>query len=231
MKAGQVQPTPETEVRRRGRPSVLSKEGILQAALDLAAADPLTPVSVKMIARQLNVSSMAIYTYFASRDELLQAMSARLLEGFRFDPAVGTDPLAGIRSWLYATRDHLLAHKQLINLLSWDNGKISVAWKNHMGPLFNALRRCGLEGDVIAQTALWITISGVSTTILEIRTRLADSPSETDDIFLLNPDAAAGRAMMNDFQGSPDHHARLFDFIVKQLIEAVRHLAEDRKSG
>lgn len=230
MKARQVQTAAEAEVRRRGRPSVLSKEGILQAALDLAAADPLTPVSVKMIARQLNVSSMAIYTYFASRDELLQTMSARLLEGFHVETGPDTDPLEQIASWLHATRNHLLAHKQLINLLSWDDGKISIAWKNHMGPLFDALRRSGLEGDAIAQTALWITISCVSTTIFEIRTRLAELPVEDEDIRLLTPDAAQGRAVMNDFQSSHDYHARLFDFIVTQLIESVRHLTNARRA-
>lgn len=230
MKAGQVQETAVTPVRRRGRPSVLSKEGILQAALDLAAADPLTPVSVKMIARQLNVSSMAIYTYFASRDDLLQAMSSRLMEGLRVEAGPDRDPIAQITSWLYATRNHLLAHKQLINLLSWDDGKISVAWQNHMGPLFDALRRAGLKEDIIAQTALWITISGVSTTILEIRTRLSEMPPQSEDLSLLNNQAAEGRALVNGLQSSPDYHGHLFDFIVRQLIEAVRRLGKEEAS-
>lgn len=221
MEAGRAQASLAKEERKRGRPSVLSTEAVLQAALDVSAADPLTPVSVKMVARHLNVTSMAIYKYFASRDELLQAMSARLLEGFCLDTEPDAEPAEQIASWLRAMRRHLLANKQLINLLSWDSGAISTAWQDHTGPLFEALRRSGLKADLLAQTALWIMLSGMAAIVYEVRNRLTEFSADAQGSPSLLPQAAEGHAAVSDFWQRSDHYDRLFDFVMRRIIQSL----------
>lgn len=71
----------------RGRPARISRDMILDAAAALAEANPDELPSLNGIARALKISPMAIYTYFASKDELLQALSDRLLADFTLDIA------------------------------------------------------------------------------------------------------------------------------------------------
>lgn len=214
----------ETAPRKRGRPAVLSRQAVLQAALELSAADPLNLISVTTVARRLNVTSMAIYKYFASRDELLQALSSALLETFTVEIQPGMDPIQRIERWIRALRAHFLRNRQLINLLSWDGGQISVAWENHAGIMFEALRDMGFDGDAFAETALWIFISGTSAIVYEVRARLTAPSAYAPDPGSLTPQSAEGRALITTFEKSPDHHERLFDFQVARIIGSLERL-------
>ena len=66
---------------RRGRPPRLSRDAILMAALDMLEREPGLAFSLNGLARALKVTPMALYTYFGSRDDLLQALTERLLSG------------------------------------------------------------------------------------------------------------------------------------------------------
>ena len=214
----------EATPRKRGRPAVLSRHAVLQAALELSAADPLNLISVSTVARRLNVTSMAIYKYFGSRDELLQALSAKLLEDFSVEIHPDLDPIQRIECWIRALRNHFLANRQLINLLSWDRGQISVAWENHAGIMFEAVRDMGFEGDAFAETALWIFISGTSAIVYEVRARLTEPSSYVPDYGSLTRQSAEGRALITDFQAKPGHHERLFEFQIRRIVDSLRDL-------
>jgi len=54
---------------RRGRPSLVSREGIIQAALDEGLAD----FTMLAVAKRLSITHGALYRYFPSRDELAAA--------------------------------------------------------------------------------------------------------------------------------------------------------------
>src|SRR5688500_14413994 len=69
-----VTPT-ATGGRRRGRPPTLSRESILRAADSI----PLDEMTMPRLAEVLGVTDRAIYYWFASREELLQALAADLL--------------------------------------------------------------------------------------------------------------------------------------------------------
>ena len=79
------------EPSRRGpKPSYTLAE-VVAAAIDVADREGLAAVSMARVARQLGSSTMALYRYVASKDELLLLMS---------DAAVGPPPaLPGRRSW------------------------------------------------------------------------------------------------------------------------------------
>lgn len=218
-------------VRRRGRPPILSRDAVLQAALDLSAADPLTPVSVTTVARHLNVTSMAIYKYYASRDELLQALSAKLLEGFSVQVSDAAGPVERIEIWLRGLRGHFLKNKQLINLLTWEDGQISVAWENHTAALFEALEDLGFTQDEFSETALWIFISGMSAIVYEMRARLMEASPVAPNYERLSTKAAGGRATIEKSRKDPEHHERLFDFQVNRLIASLRDLVAARARG
>lgn len=65
---------------RRGRPPKLDAEKVVDAALRLLDSEGLSAVSLRRIGRDLRVSHMALYSHFAAKEDLLEAMVARTLD-------------------------------------------------------------------------------------------------------------------------------------------------------
>lgn len=68
------------ERRGAGRPRALSTENVLDAALDLTARHGLGALSIRTLASALSVTPRTVYTYVASKDQLLSLMADRFLE-------------------------------------------------------------------------------------------------------------------------------------------------------
>jgi AcrR family transcriptional regulator len=89
---------------RRGPKPAFTLDEVVAAAIDVADADGLAAVSMARVAEQLGSSTMALYRYVASKDELLLLMS---------DAAIGPPPVfrgrrdwrSRLRQWALAVRD------------------------------------------------------------------------------------------------------------------------------
>ena len=71
--------TPPTSTEKRGRPKKLTLEEIVDAALAVLDADGLDAVSFRRLGAELGVSHMTLYSYFGSKEDLLNAMVGRAL--------------------------------------------------------------------------------------------------------------------------------------------------------
>ena len=69
---------------RRGRPPRLSRDLIVEAALDLVDRSGLQGLTMRALAHELQADPMAVYRHVRDKDELLGAMCDRLL--FALDP-------------------------------------------------------------------------------------------------------------------------------------------------
>jgi AcrR family transcriptional regulator len=58
----------------------LSRGEIVEAALRLAEHEPIEALTIRLIAAELGASAMALYTHFANKDELLDAMRAAIAD-------------------------------------------------------------------------------------------------------------------------------------------------------
>lgn len=72
--------------RPRGRPATIDREAVLEAALRLLDAEGVEALTMRRLARELDVSAMAPYRHFASKDELLVALIDRLAARVHFPP-------------------------------------------------------------------------------------------------------------------------------------------------
>jgi TetR/AcrR family transcriptional regulator, tetracycline repressor protein len=79
----------ESRTNRRGRPKKLEFDDAVNAALAVLDADGLDAVSFRRVGGELGVSHMTLYTYFASKEDLLNAMVARTLTVPSFESAPG----------------------------------------------------------------------------------------------------------------------------------------------
>jgi AcrR family transcriptional regulator len=95
---------------KRGPRPGLSADAIVGAAVRVADAEGLEAISMARVAAELSVTTMALYRYVASKDELLQLMfnaSALGAEGLVLE---GDDWRSRLKAWATIQRDMLDRH-------------------------------------------------------------------------------------------------------------------------
>jgi AcrR family transcriptional regulator len=66
--------------RSQSQPSGLSRERILEVALEVAEQEGIDALSMRRLAQELDVWPMSVYRYFQDKDALLDAMAADRME-------------------------------------------------------------------------------------------------------------------------------------------------------
>lgn len=81
----------ETEARRRStrdRPAKppLSREAVIDAALEVCRAEGLDAVTMRRVATELDTGAASLYVYIRNRDELIGAMSDQVAAAIELEP-------------------------------------------------------------------------------------------------------------------------------------------------
>lgn len=95
---------------RRGPKPALSIDTIVAAAIHIADADGLDAVSMARLATELGFTTMSLYRYVASKDELLALMWNASAQGVESLVIEGGDWRSRIQAWAFAQRDMLDRH-------------------------------------------------------------------------------------------------------------------------
>lgn len=104
-------PTP-----RRGPKPALTVDQVVRAAVDLADAEGLPAVSMARVAESLGYSSMALYRYVESKDELLVLMADAAADVLTLPPYDEGDWRAGLSAWTRAQIEGVLARPWFLDL-------------------------------------------------------------------------------------------------------------------
>src|ERR1700685_2005466 len=94
---------------RRGPKPRLSGDGIVGAAVRIADAEGLEAVSMARVAKELGFTTMSLYRYVTSKDELLQLMWNASAQGAETLELKGTSWRERLRNWALVQRE---AHEQ-----------------------------------------------------------------------------------------------------------------------
>jgi len=176
----------ETTARRLGRRRRLSHDAILDAASDLLSEIPLEEFTLAKLAGRLNASVMSLYTYYPSRDVLLEAVADQVFELFEAPEQTGVFR-DRILAWLWALQRHVEQHPVAIKVMAW-NGRLPTAWLRIWTPMLRLLQEQGLDGKQLAVTFDWFINSAIGL-ILTQRHAIEVSKSATiGDISELNPE-------------------------------------------
>jgi len=130
--------SPRQERPRRVRSSVTSDKILLAA--EHVARDGFDALTMRAVATQMGASPMALYRYFATKDELIDAMLDRVLG--RIELAAPTD------EWLADLTAFASAHRAVLADHTW----AIVPLFTHSNP--------GINATVIGETALEILERG-----------------------------------------------------------------------
>ncbi|WP_158883246.1 TetR/AcrR family transcriptional regulator [Amycolatopsis anabasis] len=99
-----------SEPARLGRPAELDVERVVAAAVALADRDGLAGVTLPKVAKALGFTSMSLYRYVGSKDELLVLMG---------DAALGDPPEIGATSWRAGLREWARAQWEVCRRRPW----------------------------------------------------------------------------------------------------------------
>jgi AcrR family transcriptional regulator len=101
---------------KRGPRPGLSADAIVDAAVRLADAEGLEAISMARVAAELGRTTMSLYRYVASKEELLQLMFNASALGAESVVIEGDDWRSRLRSWVIIQRDMVDRHPWITQL-------------------------------------------------------------------------------------------------------------------
>lgn len=105
--------TSRTAARRASKAeagSALSREAVIDRALDVADREGLAAVSIRRIAQDFDVTPMALYWHVKNKDELLAAMGDRVIDAVDISALPADGGLDRLRALLQRLVDALARH-------------------------------------------------------------------------------------------------------------------------
>lgn len=117
------------EAGSRGPRRGLTLEAIVAAGIEVARSEGVSALSMARIAKELDVGTMSLYRYVASKDELLTTMTDTAL-GTPPPPAAGEDWRAGLTRWAVGVRRAYQRHPWALRvpISAPPLGPNNVAW-------------------------------------------------------------------------------------------------------
>ena len=149
--------------KRRSAAPELSRESVVEHALDLADREGLDAVAIRRIAADFGVTPMALYWHFRNKDELLEAMGDKLFESMRI-PAADGEWLDQVRAAVTSLVDALRRHPGAVEL-AFQRILVSPQGRMVAERALGALRGAGFsvrEAADIARQALQTAVILVS---------------------------------------------------------------------
>lgn len=101
----------------RPRQPLLSPERIVEAAAALIDAEGLATVSTRRLAERLGVRGPSLYNYFATKEEILDAVADSLAAQVDTSSFGTHDWRAALRRWGHSYRAALTAHPNIVPVL------------------------------------------------------------------------------------------------------------------
>ncbi len=140
---------------RRGRPARLSRELIVEAALEIVGREGGDALSMRRIADALGSAPMSLYRHVRDKDELLVLLLDRVVGGLA-RPVLPGEPRERLIALLTWQHDRLAERPWVVDVLArGDVMAPSVLWL--LEEIYAAWRACGLplERAVAANRIAW----------------------------------------------------------------------------
>ncbi|HVX22818.1 MAG TPA: TetR/AcrR family transcriptional regulator C-terminal domain-containing protein [Acidimicrobiales bacterium] len=202
-----------------GRGGALSREQVLQAALEVVRADGADRLTIRGLAAKLGVAVTAIYWHVGDKQALLDGVVDLVIADIGEVTAGGRGPEARLVSAGRSLRRSLLDQADLVALVQ-RQGRIAALFQPARRTLVRELAAAGLAGEE-AVLALQAILNMVVGSVL-IDRQVARQPAQREE-----PEELW---TADDVPDAPDllpflaHHLdeeRLFDYTLRTLVRAI----------
>ncbi|MFB8171080.1 TetR/AcrR family transcriptional regulator [Kitasatospora purpeofusca] len=168
-------PSPSPQPPRKA----LTRQRVLQAAVELADARGLETLSMRRLGEALGVEAMSLYNHVANKDDLLDGM-VDLVFGEVDLPSPGDDWHRAMRQRALSMRLALSRHRWAIGLME-SRSTPGPATLRHHDAVLGCLRRSGFSLPLTAH-AVSVLDSYIYGFALQEKTLPFDSPQETAEL-------------------------------------------------
>jgi AcrR family transcriptional regulator len=153
------------ERRRRGPKPTLSREMVIEAALDLVDTEGLTALNLRKLAGRMGISAMTPYHYFEDKADLLAAMIGHALAPLAsdLDPNLAWDDQ--IDAAMHDFHDTLKRHPGVVELIIAEADMVRL--DDFRQGLITTLRKAGLSQTHSADVLRSLTSYILGYTLLE----------------------------------------------------------------
>ncbi len=128
---------------RSPRAQALSRDGIVRAAVEVADADGLAAVSMRSVAKRLDVEAMSLYNHVRNKDDMLDGMVDVVFAEFH-SPAAGSDWVAEMRERSRSGRQAMTRHSWAIGLMD-SRRNSGLETLRHHDAVLGCLRTAGFS--------------------------------------------------------------------------------------
>lgn len=131
----------------------LSRERVLDAAINLADTGGMGAVTMRKLAQELGVEAMSLYYHVANKDQLLDGMVEQIV-GEINSAVEALDPASNGEDWKRAMRRRILAAREILLQHPWAPGVIetrtsmSPAMVRYFDSLLGLFRQGGFSYDL-----------------------------------------------------------------------------------
>lgn len=137
-----------TQTKSPQRRVALTRERVLQAALQLADQGGLETLSMRKLGQELGVEAMAIYHHFANKDEVLDGIVDLVFAEIELPP-IGSHWKTAMRDRAISVRDALARHRWAIGLME-SRARPGPANLRHHDAVIGSLRAAGFDMPMVA---------------------------------------------------------------------------------
>jgi AcrR family transcriptional regulator len=189
--------------------------------------EPGEPLTAARIAEAVDAVPAALYRHFASLDELIDGVLARVLAGVALEIRPRAPWRMQLREWMQSLRRHLLRYPAALRMIG-RRGRTSPSWLDAASAQVAILERAGLSGAELARAHLWVLETVVGMVMQEASLALPEQIEAARSSLAQTP--AEGRARLASLM---PHLARLdadafFAFVTERTLAALEELVERR---
>jgi AcrR family transcriptional regulator len=128
---------------RSPRAQALSREGIVRVAVEMADTEGLGAVSMRSVAKRLDVEAMSLYNHVRNKDDMLDGMVDRVFAEFHA-PEVGADWMVEMRERSRSGRRVMSRHPWAIGLMD-SRRNAGLETLRHHDAVIGCLREAGFS--------------------------------------------------------------------------------------
>jgi len=139
--------------RPRAGQEMLTREGILEAALRIVDGEGLDALTMRRLAAELGVNPMSIYHHLPGKEAVVSGLVEVVFSGMRMPPSEGLPWQGRVRAYARAYREVVRSHPNLALRIVSDAAAVSEAVLSGAEPLYAALEEAGLPPAMIVRAA------------------------------------------------------------------------------
>jgi AcrR family transcriptional regulator len=133
-----------------------SREEIVEAAKDLLREEGRDAFSTRKLAARVGLSVMGIYTYFDSKEDILDAVADSYFSAFK-TPPIQKNWRTFIVRWSNSVWEFFTLYPEALELIAWKDHVAGPAWRRLWLPLAKMWSGYGLKKHKLVYITNWVS--------------------------------------------------------------------------